>query len=76
MICHFIDNIKEFAKNDKELKTLIQTLRRYNQDIGMEFGIDKCAMLIMKSGKRESSEAIETPYKEYIRKFGKKENYK
>ena len=27
-------------------------VRIYSQDIGMEFGIEKCAMLVMKSGKR------------------------
>ena len=40
-----MDNIKLFAKNEKELKTLIQTVRIYSQDIGMEFSIEKCAML-------------------------------
>ena len=44
-----MDNIKVFAKNEKELETLIQTIRIYIQDIGMEFGIEKGSMLIMKS---------------------------
>ena len=39
-------------KNEEELETLIHAVRIYNQDIGMEFGIEKCAMLVMKSGKR------------------------
>ena len=34
-----------------ELETLIQTVRIYSQDIGMEFGIEKCTMLVMESGK-------------------------
>ena len=38
----YMDSIKLFAKNEKELETLIQTVRIYKQDIGMEFGIDKC----------------------------------
>ena len=37
----YIDYIKVFAKNDKELDTLIQIIRIYSQDIGMEFGIEK-----------------------------------
>ena len=41
---------KLFAKNQKELETLIHTVRIYSQDIGMEFGIEKCAMRVMKSG--------------------------
>ena len=47
----YMDDIKLFDKNKKELETLIQTVRIYSQDIGMEFGIEKCAMLVMKSGK-------------------------
>ena len=31
-------------------------MRTYSLDIRMEFGIEKCAMLIMKSGKREAVE--------------------
>ena len=45
-----------FAKNEKEFGTLIQTIRIYSQDVGMEFGIEKYAMLIMESGKREITE--------------------
>ena len=46
----YMDDIKLFAKNEKELVTLIFAVRIYSQDIGMEFGIEKCATL--KSGKR------------------------
>ena len=48
----YMDDIKLFAKNEKELETLIHTIRIYSQDIGMEFSIEKCAMLVMKSGKQ------------------------
>ena len=45
----YIDDIKLFATKEKELETLIQTVRRiYSQEIGMEFGIEKCAILVMK----------------------------
>ena len=47
----YMDDIKLFAQNAKELEILIRTVRIYSQDIGIEFGIDKCAMLEMKSGK-------------------------
>ena len=43
----------------KKQETLIQTVRKYSQDIGMEFGIDKRAILITKSGKRGMTERIE-----------------
>ena len=64
-----------FAKNEKELETLIQTVRIYSQYIVMEFGIEKCAMLVMKSGKRLMTEVVELP-NEVIRTFGEKETYK
>ena len=32
---------KKSTKIEKELETLIQTVRIYSQDIGMEFGIEK-----------------------------------
>ena len=47
-----MDDIKLFAKNEKELKTQVQALRIYSQDMGMEFEIEKCAMLLMKSRKQ------------------------
>ena len=45
----YMDNIKLFAKNEKELETLIHTVRIYIRDIGMEFGLEKFAMLVTKS---------------------------
>ena len=41
----YMDDIKIFAKNEKELETLILTVRMYSQNIGMEFGIEKWIML-------------------------------
>ena len=54
----YMDDIKLFAKKQKELETLIQTVRIYSQATGMEFGIEKCAILVMKSGKRHRTEGI------------------
>ena len=42
----------------------------------MEFGIEKCAMLIMKNGKRQITVGIELSNQERIRTLGEKENYK
>ena len=36
----YIEKIKLFAQNEKELETLIKTKRIYSQDIGMEFSIE------------------------------------
>ena len=57
----YIGDMKLFAKNEKQkkLETLIDTVRIYSQDIGMEFGIEKCALVAMKSGKRHLTDGIE-----------------
>ena len=72
----YVDDIKLFAKNEKELETLIHTVRIHSQDIGMEFGIEKCAMLVMKSGKRHKTDGIELPNHDKIRMLKKNETYK
>ena len=63
----YMDDIKLFAKNEKEFETLIHTFRKNSQDIGMEFSIEKCAMLVMKSGKRNMMEGMELANQEKIR---------
>ena len=72
----YMDDIKLFAKNEKELETLIHAVRIYSQDIGMEFSIEKCAMLVMKSGKRHITDGMELPNQNKIRTLGEKETYK
>ena len=67
----YMDDIKLFAKN--ELETLIHTIRIYSQDIGMEFGIEKCALLVMKSGKRHLTDGIELPNQDKIRTLAENE---
>ena len=51
-------------------------MRIYNQDIEMEFSSERCAMPIMKSGKRHRTERMELPNQEKIRILGEKETYK
>ena len=70
----YMDNIKLFAKNEKELKTLIHAVRIYSREIGMEFGIEKCAMLVMKSGKRQLTDGMELPNKDKIKSLAEKRN--
>ena len=72
----YMDDIKLFAKKEKELETLIHTVRIYSQDIGIEFGIEKYALLIMKSGKRHLTDGIELPNQDKIRTLAENETYK
>ena len=72
----YMDDIKLFAKNEKVLETLIQAVRIYSQDIGMEFGIEKYAVLIMRDGKQQMMEKTELPNQEKIKMLREKETYK
>ena len=71
----YIDDIKLFPKNEKELESLIHAIRIYCQDIEMEFGIEKYALLVMKSGKRHLTDGIELPNQDKIRTLGENETY-
>ena len=72
----YIDDIKPFVKNENELKTLIHTVRIHNQDMRIEFGIEKCALLVMKSGKRHRTDGMELPNQDKIRTLAENETYK
>ena len=72
----YIDDIKLFAKNKKELETLIHAIRIYSQDIGMEFGIEKCSMQEMKHGIRRLTDGMELLNQDKIRTLRERETYK
>ena len=72
----YMDDIKVLAKTEKGLETLTDTVRIYSQYIGMEFGIEKCAKLVIKSGKRHLNDEMELPNQYKIRTLGEKETYK
>ena len=57
----YMDDIKLFTKNEKQLETLINTVRIFCLDIQMKFGIEKSAMLVKESGKRHLTDGIEIP---------------
>ena len=64
--------LQEMKKNWK----LIHAVRIYSQDIGIESGIEKCAMLVMKRGKRHLTDGMELPNQDKIRTLAENEIYK
>ena len=55
----FMDDLKLYSCSEKELDSLIQTIHVFSEDIGMAFGIEKCAMLVIEKGKIVKSVGIE-----------------
>ena len=53
-----MDGLKLYSRSEKGLASLVQTVCVFSEDIGMEFGIEKCAMLVMEKGKIVKSVGI------------------
>ena len=47
----FMDDLRLYIHNEKELDLLIQKIRAFSEDIGMEFDIEKSPLLVIKKGK-------------------------
>ena len=62
----YTDDVNTFVKNKKELKTLIQNVIIFSQDIKIKSGIEKWAVPIM-NRRKKSTEGIELPNQEIIR---------
>ena len=72
----FMDDLKLYSQSEKGLDSLVQTVRVFSEDIGMEFGIEKCAMLVMEKGKFVKSVGIELPDGKVIKLLEEGEIYK
>ena len=72
----FMDDLKVYGKNKDEVDGLVNTVRIFSEDIGMKFGIKKCAVLILKRGKVCSSDGILLPDQQKIKNLGDDEEYK
>ena len=59
----FMDDLKLFGKNKDDLEKLCKVVYDYSKDIGMEFGMEKCAILVTKAGQKIEAEGIELPDK-------------
>ena len=57
----FMDDLKLHSRSEKRLDSLIRAVRVFSKDIGMEFGIEKYAMLVMEKEKILKSVGIQLP---------------
>ena len=71
-----MDNLKLYSRSEKGLDSLVQTFCVFSEDIGMEFGIEKCAMLVMEKGKVVKSVGIELPDGKDIKWLQEGESFK
>ena len=68
--------MKLYSRSEKGLDSLVQTVRVFSEYIGMAFGIEKYAMLVMEKGKIVKSVGIEFPNLEVIKSLQVGGSYK
>ena len=61
--------------SEKGFDSLVQTVCVFNADIGMEFGIEKCAMLVLEKRKIVKSVGTELPDSKVIKLLQQGESY-
>ena len=71
-----MDDLKLYSRSQKGLDSLVQAVCVFSEDVGMEFGIEKCAMLVMEKGKIVKSVGIELPNSKVIESLQEGESYK
>ena len=63
----FMDDLKLFGKSDNQIDILLKTVFTFSEDIGMEFGIKKCGVVILKKGKLVKFDGIQLPNEEIMK---------
>ena len=63
----FMDDLKLYADTEEHLGDLVRIVETYSTDIGMKFGLDKCAVLTIRKGVRVACEGIRLPGGEIMR---------
>ncbi|KAJ8039802.1 Retrovirus-related Pol polyprotein from type-2 retrotransposable element R2DM [Holothuria leucospilota] len=54
----YMDDLKLYGKNEREIDSMINTVRIFGNDIGMKLGLEKCGRLIIKRGKVEATQGL------------------
>lgn len=72
----YVDDLKTFAANKEQQKTQLETVKRFSDDICMEFGVDKCAVVQVKGGEVQEPEVVTLMCGTAIQALGKEDAYK
>ena len=72
----YMDDLKLYANDDKNLKELLEIVKKFSDDIKMEFGLDKCAKATFKEGKLKKTQNIVLAKDTTIKELENEETYK
>ena len=59
-----MDDLRFFGKSEDQIESQVQTVFTFNDNIGMEFGLIKCGVVILKKGKLFQFHGIHLPKQE------------
>ena len=59
-----MDDLKPFGKSEDQIEKQVQTVLSFNEDIGMEFGLKKYEVVILKKGELVHFDGIHLPNQE------------
>ena len=65
----FMDVFKLFGKGNDQIDSLVQTVFTFSEDIGMEFGLKKCRMVVLKKGNLVKFDEIHLPNQEIMKEL-------
>lgn len=71
----FMDDLKLYGKSKNELEAMVNTVRIFSDDIRMKFGLEKCATVVMKRGRKVEDNGIKMPDGQSMDDLGE-ESYK
>ena len=57
----FMDDLKLYGNDERQIDSLINTVRFLSDDIRMAFGLKKCAVVVMKRGKVVKYDGVDLP---------------
>jgi len=72
----YMDNLKLFAKTEKEIKSLLNSVTLFSSNIDMQFGIAKCAHVGIQRDRIYASGGIALPSGDVIKSLSFDETYK
>ena len=72
----YMDDLKLYAKDDSEHEGLLRIVKGFSYDIGMEFGLSKCAKATFKKGKLETSDHVRLDEETMIKDLEQEKVYK
>ena len=71
----FMDDLKLYAEDEKGIERLIEVVHAFSKDIGMEFGLEKCAKCTIKKGHKTRGDRMEIEDGKFVEDLENDTNY-